>query len=668
MALSIVRWRGEHDGFQEFEADIGSNSFYAWGVGSGVRSHDGIPVLGSRTQSSPLVGPLEPGSRGRVQIRIPTDAFTSEDHHLQLLSFRDEELRGPAVSDLIAVPWRWTRPLAPTLVEGGEEQSMSIHTLPVPSHAASAPPVGPLPGSPRLSEAQFLGALGGLISQVLPIVKQMLPVVHQIGRFISTPPATNAPTPPVGSSSGMAPATPSAPDLGQLLTQVLDQVQRALAAAPPSTPPTPAAPTPAAQASLATSAPHYAYASMAPLLAALPALAPLLQSLLTPQTVQSLIGAADPSRLLQTTFAGLMDAARIGQQATDQLHAHLRALNPGTGDDVLLPLLAAMSTAASDNDRSPRHRVSRLVQLEVPDLAPVELQGYPQVAFRWGEDLILPVIVRTPRPIRRARLQVCVKDASTHQRLAERTVRLPVVEDGRLPEPVQMPAAVTHRLTPGREYLVSLRLLWQGRDDVMGATTAQLVRLVGPAVFDSVDTGGPPVRLDDVDRDRDWWHQVWTDTVDERSSRLRARLDYDYRIAPGGPTNRRHDTRVDLDPVTRRRNEGSLHAGLGVTLASLSQLAERLDGNGFDDDTMRALSDPAFREAFNRTATCQVSLHGRRHARLAIWVWPEVKLHDVFLRTPGDISPTTGQVLSFETNPVKVPIPALAHVLTTRSA
>ena len=30
------RWRGEQDGCQEFDAEIGSNRFYAWGVGSGV--------------------------------------------------------------------------------------------------------------------------------------------------------------------------------------------------------------------------------------------------------------------------------------------------------------------------------------------------------------------------------------------------------------------------------------------------------------------------------------------------------------------------------------------------------------------------------------------------------------------------------------------------------
>lgn len=683
MALSIVTWRGERGGHQEFEAEIGSNRFYAWGVGSGVRKHDGVRILASRAQTSPLTGPVQPGSHGRVLLRVPSDSFTAEDHHLQLLSFRDEDLRGPAVSDIVEVPWRWTRPgdrQAGRGTDRGEENSMSTLSLP-PGH---------VPAGSRMSHAQFLDALAGVISQVLPfvrralpVVEKALPVVQQIGKLVSgaTPPAP--PTAGTGAPAGGATGTAArSPDLGQLLTQLLTQVQQAATpvAAPPASPATtaqapadPADPAadaaPAGTESLSMSAGHrYSYAAFAPLLAALPALAPVLQSVLSPQTVQSLISAGDPNRLLQTTIAGLMDAARIGQQATDALHAHLRQLNPGIGDDVLVPLLAAMSTTASYHDGTPRHTLSRLVRLELPDLAPVELGGYPQVAFRQGEDITLPVAVRTPRAIPRPRLHVCVKDPRTHRRVAERSWSFDRLEQGRLPEPVVLPAAVTHRLIAGQEYYVALRLTWPGRNGLMAATTAQLVRLVGEAVFDSMDTGGPPVRLDDVDRDRDWWHRVWTDTADERGDRVKARLEYEYAIFAEGSGNRRTDTDVDLRNVTSRRAEGTLRAGLQVSLASLSRLAQRMAGDSFDDATMRALEDPGFAAAFDRVATCSVNLHARRGARVAIWVWPEVKLHHVFLRRPADVSPTTGQVLTFDTSRVKVPVPALAHVVTTRSA
>lgn len=662
MALSIARWRGERDGHQEFDVDIGSNRYYAWGVGSGTRTHDGVRLLASRSSTSPLLGPLQPSGRGRAVLRVPSDAFTADQHHLQLLSFRDEELRGPAASDIVEVPWRWTPRADRT------EDPMSAATLSVPEPTTVAP-------VPRLSEAQFLGALAGVVSQVLPIVQQALPIVGQvapvIGRLLAggTPPAA-APggAAPGGSAGGPAgtPGTPT-PDIAQLLSQLLAQLQQAGAAAPvPGTAPGAA---PGTAPVRAQSGARYSRASVAPLLAALPALAPLLQSVLTPQTVQSLIQAADPNRLLQTGIAGLLDAARIGQQATDNLHEHLRQLNPGLGDDALIPLLAAMSTSASYDRRRPRHRLSRVVHLALPDLAPVELGGYPQVAFRHGDEITLPLEVDTPRTIPRASLHVCVKDAGTLRWVAERSWKLGRVDPGRLPQRISLPSPVAHRLAPGREYLVEIALNWPGSQGLMGATTTQLVRVVGDALFDSMDTGGPPVRLDDVDRDRDWWHRVYADSVDERGARLRARLEYELRLDPGtSPRIRRSDTEVDLEQVTERRAEGTLRAGMSVPLPALSRLAARLTGQPFDEPTMSALATPEFAAAFDRAAICSVALSGRRGSQLAIWVWPEVKLHQVFLSRPGQVSAQTGQILSYETEAVAVPVPGLVHVLTTRSS
>lgn len=681
MALSIARWRGEHDGHQEFDVDIGSNRYYAWGVGSGTRTHDGVRLLAARSTTSPLLGPLQPSGRGRAVLRVPSDTFTADQHHLQLLSFRDEELRGPAASDIVEVPWGWTPRADRT------EDPMSAATLSVSESTTGTP-------MPRLSEAQFLGALAGVVSQVLPIVQQALPIVGQvapvIGRLLAggAPAAPAAPTGAGPGGSAGAPASSSpAPDLAQLLSQLLTQLQQAGA---PATAAAPTAAAPTGGTSGAASVPYlrgsysrgssstgparalperYSRASVAPLLAALPALAPLLQSVLTPQTVQSLIQAADPNRLLQTGIAGLLDAARIGQQATDNLHEHLRQLNPGLGDEALIPLLAAMSTSASYDRRRPRHKLSRVVRLALPDLAPVELGGYPQVAFRHGDEITLPVEVDTPRPIPRASLHVCVKDAGTLRWVAERRWKLGRVDPGRLPQTVALPSPVAHRLTPGREYLVEIALNWPGSQGLMGATTSQLVRVVGDALFDSMDTGGPPIRLDDVDRDRDWWHRVYADSVDERGTRLRARLEYELRLDPGSsPRIHRSETEVDLEQVTERRAEGTLRAGMSVPLPALSRLAARLTGRPFDEPTMHALATPEFAAAFDRAATCSVALSGRRGSQLAIWVWPEVKLHQAFLSRPGQVSAQTGQILSYETEAVSVPVPGLVHVLTTRSS
>ena len=104
-------------------------------------------MVSARTRTSELIGPLQPGRRGKTVLRVPGDSFDADHHHLQLLSFRDEELRGPAASDVVEVPWRWTPPsrrYGPDAVAA----SMSLGA-----------PATPIAFEQRLSHAQFLDAL-----------------------------------------------------------------------------------------------------------------------------------------------------------------------------------------------------------------------------------------------------------------------------------------------------------------------------------------------------------------------------------------------------------------------------------------------------------------------------------------------------------------------------
>jgi hypothetical protein len=666
MALALLQWAGEDDdGFQRFDVDIGSNHFYAWAIGSRATARDGVPMVSERSHTSELIGPLQPGRRGKTVLRVPGDSFDADHHRLQLLSFRDEELRGPAASDVISVPWRWTPPSQRHRADS-VEVSMSLDS-----------PATPIAFEQRLSHAQFLDALLGIVSKALPVVKKILPTVEQLVPVIGSVLKGNSAPPDAGATGGGGgggtTTAPTSPDLGTLLAQLLQQLTQATAATPhAATPPavTPAAVTPAAakqqSRSFAQSTAHrYSYASWAQLLAALPALSGVLEKVLTPETVQALIGAGDPNKLMKTVFDGLTAAAKIGQEATDKLHEHLRALNPGLGDDVLIPLLASMSMSQMSGDV--RHKLSRRVSLGIADLAPIELGGYPQVAFRHGDEIILPVTVDTDRPIPRPTLRARLKDAGTLATLATREWRFDRIEAGRMPQPAALPGSLTARLRPGREYLVDLALTWQGRSGLVGATTCQLIRIVGEMTFDTMDSGREPVRLDDVDGDRAWWHRVWSGQFDTDSRRVEADVNYEYRLATGD-ANRRRETVAHLaaeNDSTRLR--GTISSGLDVAVAELSRLARRVTSEPLASDVMTALADESFAAAFGRAARTRVSVRGRRGGQAAIWVWPEVKVHDVTFQVPDEVSSLTGQILSFKPIVAAVPVPAIAHVVTTKS-
>ena len=185
--------------------------------------------------------------------------------------------------------------------------------------------------------------------------------------------------------------------------------------------------------------------------------------------------------------------------------------------------------------------------------------------------------------------------------------------------------------------------------------------------FDTMDTGREPVRLDDVDGDRAWWHRVWSGQFDADSRRVEADVNYEYRLATGD-TNGRRDSR---DRPRRRRRIDPAHEddlvgarrGDRRAVAAAAPADRRVAGERRDDGARRR----EFAAAFGRAARTRVSVQGRRGGQAAVWVWPEVKLHDVTFQVPDEISPLTGQILSFTPFVAAVPVPAIAHVVTTKS-
>ena len=278
--------------------------------------------------------------------------------------------------------------------------------------------------------------------------------------------------------------------------------------------------------SLATSAPHrYSYASFAPLLAALPALAPSAGERADARRRCSRSSPLrDPNKLMKTMFAGLAGRRQ------DRPAGHRQAARAPAGAQPRARRRRAHPAARVDVDGSRRestraHELSRRVSLGSPTWP----RSSSAATRRWpsadGDDISLPVTVDTDRPIPRPTLRARVKDAGTLAAGGDRAWRLRPPR-GRSDPAAGRAAGVAHRAArPGREYLVDLALTWQGRSGLVGATTCQLIRIVGAMTVSTRWTpDGAPVRLDDVDGDRDWWHRVWSGTS-RRLVRRRPRPD-----------------------------------------------------------------------------------------------------------------------------------------------
>src|SRR5918995_1607588 len=105
MALAILEYDGPGGGGHRFRAQIGTNRYWTWAVGDGKHADrvEGFALLGERSHEAPMSGPLPPEARGRTVIDVPAHLFEGDNRHVQLLSFRERDMSGPAASDIVRV-------------------------------------------------------------------------------------------------------------------------------------------------------------------------------------------------------------------------------------------------------------------------------------------------------------------------------------------------------------------------------------------------------------------------------------------------------------------------------------------------------------------------------------------------------------------------------------
>ena len=85
-----------------------------------------------------------------------------------------------------------------------------------------------------------------------------------------------------------------------------------------------------------------------------------------------------------------------------------------------------------------------------------------------------------------------------------------------------------------------------------------------------------------------------------------------------------------------------------------------------DAEQLRAIRSADFRRRFGQAADAHVTLRGRAGQRAALWVYPEVRLQRVILKRAREVDPN-GQITAYDETAVVFPMPALAHVIGTRT-
>jgi hypothetical protein len=626
MGLAIADFDGIEDGLAHFRLDIGTNRYYAYVVGdpkSATRIGD-FTVLADVTNRSSLMGPVPSAARGRTVLTIPASAFDNEHRAVQIKSFREQSLSGPTYSDPVLVPRGGG-------VAGG---------FPAISFGTDVAPIRHLPyckATRPISQAMFWGEL---ISVVAPVA------IDLVGKLLA--PKTGAPP-----AAAPAPSS-SSNDLVKLLTELIQKLVAGAEASGDKK--APAQPT---SESLAV----FSEAQVFP--AALLALAPLLEKVLTPETVKTIANTADPNRLLGTISQALLDFAKVGLQANEQELEHLRKILPSTGpaaDELLKDMGLSMGSNVFAGE--PAYTRVRSVRIRFADLSLQTVGGRPQASFRNDRDLSFPLAIETPKPIRSARLVVRVKDAETLEVVAKRTYPVSEAITGRLGVVPIVPVDDVAKLVVGRDYLVHVALLWRRRSGArIGTSVGQLVSVVGEYSFDRIEQSTELIPLNDSQAHRDFWHKAWQGTFDRELRGVTFNCRYSYSLDATHRTNAQLATRTHLGEDIGYRQTGTLDTGLVISLYRLNELLSQLPGGTpLSDAELAGLATRAFTDRFGQAARSQVRFRGRPGDSSALWVFPEVKLDQVVLRR-AEVVNDAGHVLRFSEQRVRFPVPALAHLI-----
>lgn len=692
MALALIlALEHQPDGIR-VRFDIGKNRYLRWQLGEEEAvTRNGLPSLATVKERSDLIGPLRPEARGRGEFTLPTAMVSRDTRWLQLFSYRERDGSGPALSAVVTIPVSElsrrtdsstnsepTPPMGFALAQQNRARNtnMTAVSIAYSQHVDNAPfCLKERPLSQPLFLQAIIGALPSLMPMLAPaigsLVSGLAPAVGQVaGQLLRSVPGSGAGA-TVGADAGAQTAVSHIANLaeqalralGPAAQQILtpDNMRQILQLIQAGNNATPTAPTTVAKAGAVTqSLSRYSQAQVAPaLLAALPALMPLLQQVLSPQTIQGVLDA--PQKMTGQIISGITDFAKLGLQADQQLNEHLRALNPGVDDPALHQLLAGLSLGLTARRGRNYKRVAS-VQLQVDEVKTEVVMGREIALYQQGVALQFPLSVNTPQSINDAEIMVQIKQADTLRIVHEASEPVGVVSNGPLELIPRIEANITQSLTPQKDYIVVLTLLWHNNKGQLRGTSVQhSISLMSEYRFDRVEESGELIPLTDRETFRDYWHQIWEAAFDKETRRVDIQTRYYLTLAP----ERTRNARVDSD--IRREQNGAretlrLRSGYEYSPFALNHLLSRLapDQPTLDDNVLRALVSPDFVERFNQAAQHQGQIRGRPGETASLWVYPEFKLQTLVLVRASQVN-EHGNIGELSEERVQFPMPAMMH-------
>lgn len=689
MGLAIIAFDSSDNQATRFRMTLGTNRYWTYAIGDGEPiSRHGIKILKNRRFTSPIMGPLSESSRGRGMIEVPNRLFDRRNQYVQLMSFRDRTLVGPAISDIYQVlkPGPGFED-SPVIEFSKEFKKVNSHRAIASHHVDTAP------CNLReidLSEAMFLNMLGPAIQGLLPQVGNLLGpllgggkggaggIVQNLLKILEKPDILKTITGLFGqAASGLAGAksyavrpvkrTISLPGyMGPANNDKLfahrngssrhaGQSFRSRSLKDIPYPP-----------GYAVRQSQLAQAQALPLMALIPMIAKLLPTLMP--AITKVLDGVDPNKAVKTVTESVEKIGKLGLEGQKQLMGHLEKTLPKlASESEILKLMESLSVA--QEVELPFRRIES-VKLSFPNQVRHMLYGTSRVVYRYGQDLSFPLNIETPRTIGKAVLQLVLKNARTLEILDQKKWPVQKVGSGSLGTIPRLPWSRLSSLKAGDEYIVQISLTWKNKaGNRVGTSHGLLFRLAPDYSFDHVEESGELLPLNDPTLYREFWHKVWQTTFTHDYKRQVWHCKYYYTLESERTNNAYRETltRLNEDAGGYKRKSGKLKSGMILSPNAIVQLIPRLNSGDLsnqmpNEDELAALMTSDFKDRFNQVASTSVKFRGKDGQNVALWTYPVVKMQRVVLKKIS-AADQNGQVLEMIDHPIYFPIPVMAQFI-----
>lgn len=638
MGLAILEYTDTRSGEALFRIDLGSNRYYRFAVGEcKTKSSGGVELLSKPSYVSEMMGPLQESSIGRGVLSIPVSRFSGSNRCIQMQSFRDMKASGPCVSEVVTliVPAAGPSPL-PLIQFNKESKTMhpQVETRAVPFRIEEERPI---------SQAMFLQGLLGMLPSILP----------SLGSLFGGS----------GGSGGGILKSIAKPDTIKMITDLIAQISKAKSVIEEQADAKALAYGCGITGNLALKDAPMSEAMIAPaLLAALPALMPLLKQVLTPETIKSVTDGLSPTKAIGAVTDSVVKIGKLGLQGQKQLMGHLeKALPKLASESDLLRLMENMSLASSIE---PNYRRTEKVTLRFAGLVGNPVYGRTRTLFQRNRPMGFDFDFLAPSPIARARLTLSVKDSETLKLITHKSWPLKNVSDGHLQGSFIIQPERLSGMRNGDELLVSATVTWKNsKGKRFGTAVEALVTLIDECVFDCAEGTGEIIQLNDPVKYRAYWHKLWEGTFSRKHRRTKLGVTYYLSYDPERKTLGKTESKIIFNGESEKAKQGKLKSGMIFSPESLNALIPLIsDEPLLGSSELEALSTDDFADRFSKVAKTVVDFRGRDGDSSSLWAYPAIKLQNVTLLKVKTSNPN-GHITELEEKTVVFPVPALVHLV-----